>query len=379
MKKLKYYSELVIKSKEVIRTQGLKAFITKVKDRLNGGNINVGQICQLQKQGSDNIETSSDGKHMSAFNISSFSSRNYPHKKSRKVIFATSSGLCNLQCPYCITNRPRINNNLNRDDFSYIFKYLGENIYFVFSGLGDFFCGYPKNEQLLGFLLRHDVSIYLDINGVDIKELGETELEGCEKIDMINISYHFGTMKKQKVLNTWVDSIRKIHLNRINYDIKMVVSPVERDIWDEAILFYRNEVQPITGQRLMLAPDGLIELKDQLSGLKRIAELYKDTVVSLGRESIYKERRFPPAGTLPCPAGSRYFRVLNNGDIMPCELFDGHLQVRLGNLKRRDITTFKRDVYCDYTGFCDCSWATNPRTGLLYKGNTPYFWRKASG
>ena len=43
-----------------------------------------------------------------------------------------------------------------------------ENIYFTFLGLGNFFCGYSAKDQLLRFLLQHDV-IILDINGVDIK------------------------------------------------------------------------------------------------------------------------------------------------------------------------------------------------------------------
>lgn len=359
----------------------MKKFFSNIKKRLFAAEsdtvhmsnfeewFNLGHICQLQaKSGAKVCEVSPDA--------GLFFSRSYPYKEKRKVFFATSSGLCNLKCSYCITDRPSINNNLAVDDFAFIFKHFGENVYFVFSGIGDFFCGYPKNDYLLRFLLEHDVNIYLDINGVDIKELGDPDLEGKEKIDMINVSYHFGAMKRQNLLKGWVSSIRKIQTNNYNYDIKMVASPSEKDILEDAILFYANEVQPITGQRLILVPDGLIDLQTQLPELNGIADMHNEVVMLLGRQSVYKGDRFPEGLSLPCAAGSRYFRIFNNGDIIPCELIGNNIQSRLGNVKRREVMTFNRDVLCSYSRLCDCSWASNPRTGLLNEQGEPYYWRK---
>ena len=338
-----------------------KAFLKMVKDKLRGNHINVSHLYPLQ-----------EGVKSPVSGLNEYSSQNYLFRKEKKGLFVSSSGVCNLKCSYCITSRPCINNNLNKDDFSFIFKYFGENIYFVFSGIGDFFCGYSKKDQLLRFLLQHDIMIsYLDINGVDIKELEHPDLEGKEKINIINISYHFGSMKELKLINRWINSVKKIHENMYNYEIKMVMSPLERDIWGEAILFYRNEVQPITNQKLTLCPDTLVNLEMQYDELTNIVDCYKDTVDIYERERIFRGRRLTAVNTLPCPAGSRYFRIFNNGDIVPCELLADY-KIKLGNLKRKELITFKRDVNCSYTGLCDCGWSTNLGIRGLNEQNEPY-------
>jgi hypothetical protein len=95
---------------------------------------------------------------------------------------------------------------------------------------------------------------------------------------------------------------------------------------------------------------------------------HKDIVNILGRESLFKKTAYPPGTTPPCPAGSRYFRVLNTGEIMPCDL----LSTPLGNVKGKDVITLKGDMPCNLTGFCDCGWAINPRVALLNAQNEPY-------
>jgi hypothetical protein len=301
-----------------------------------------------------------------------FSSR-YENKSDRKVFFVTSSGLCNLNCSYCITGRPRIHSSLGLEDFTFLFDYFGDNIYFIFSGLGDFFCGYSADELLLKFLLGHNVNIFLDINGVDIKELGDPDLPGKEKIDMINVSYHYNTMKNQRLLDRWAESVRKIQANRYKYDIKMVAAPAERDIWNEAVLFYKKEIQPITRQKLCIVPDGLTDLASQCEGLNQLAAKFQEAVFFSGRGAMYKERPDDAASDHSCPAGSRYFRLLHTGDIIPCELF---YPQPLGNLKQKTLSVFRKDVACSYTGFCDCQWATNPGTRLLNERGKPYSWKK---
>ena len=340
----------------------LKLFISMIRDKFQENNIHVSQILKQEK-----------GLQPTVFKINEYLTRHYLYKEKRKGFFVSNSGICNLRCPYCITNRPLVEENLSKDDFAYIFKYFGENIFFVFSGIGDFFCGYKKRDQLLRFLLQHDVIIsYLDINGVEIHELGDPDLKGKEKIDLINISYHYGTMKELKVINRWVNSIKKIHENMYNYEIKMVVSPLEKDRWHEAILFYCQEIYPTAKKKLILCPDTLVNLETQYDELTEIAEFYKDTVDIYKRERIFRGRHLSSTEALPCPAGSRYFRVFNNGDIVPCELLAGYSNIILGNLKRKEFTTFKRDVYCNFTGFCDCGWATNLGIRGLNEEDQPY-------
>jgi hypothetical protein len=154
----------------------------------------------------------------------------------------------------------------------------------------------------------------------------------------------------------------------------MIPSPLEKDLWEEAILFYNKEVLPITGKKLMLFPDtnGSVDLIGQLDELEKIIASHKDTVDILGRESIFKKSNFPPGIAPPCPAGSRYFRIFHTGEIVPCEFLANHFSIRLGNLKRKEVITLKQDVPCNYTGFCDCGWASNPRVRLLNDQNAPY-------
>ena len=134
----------------------LKFFSDKIRAKSQENHINVTQICEVRT----GLLEPSD------LQIDDYLTGDYVYKDKRKGLFVSSSGICNLQCPYCITGCPHVNENLTKDDFASIFKYFGENIFFVFSGIGDFFCGYKEKDQLLRFLLHHDVKIsYLDIPG----------------------------------------------------------------------------------------------------------------------------------------------------------------------------------------------------------------------
>lgn len=295
----------------------------------------------------------------------------YLHKEKRKVFFVAGSGLCNLNCPYCITNRPRVLSSLRKEDFSSIFDHFGENIYFIFSGIGDFFCGYQQNEQLLRFLLQHDVRMVLDINGIEIKELGDRDLEGKDKIDFIDISCHFGTMKKQGLLNKWVDSIRKIHDNGYDYHIKMILSPLERDLWNEGIIFYRDHVFPLTRKKLILSPDYLGNINSQLNEIETISAAYEEIAESLPQYASMESGNFSRGNTPPCPAGNRYFRIDHEGNIIPCDYLSHNLNISLGNTKK-EIASLESDVLCNFRGFCDCGWTAFPRFGLFDEQNKPY-------
>ncbi len=343
----------------------LKSLIAnKWRDLLKGKPLDVGRLprgCGLSQQ----IVSQSDAGYDY---LKGFTSKRYPFFDQHKVINAVSSGVCNLRCSYCITDRPTGNPSLTKEDFSFIFENFGENIYFIISGLGDFFCGYPMEEQLLRFLLKHNVTLYLNTNGVEIRELADSDLEGKEKIQMIDISYHYVAMKERNVLLKWASNIAAIQNGRYNFYLKMVASPGQMDMWEEAIGFYRKEIQPITGQRLTIMPDKLSLQKAALfSALLKLRDDYSDSVMIINRESTEVRQ---PLGD--CPAGSRYFRVFNNGDIVPCEYFQYYTGIRLGNTKRKELVTFTRDVLCGFSDLCDCDWTTKPRAGLRDEYGRPY-------
>lgn len=328
----------------------LNVFTGSFRDKPRKNHINMSDLHPAIQQGAQ----------QPSINLKEYSTRNYLFKRERKGFFVSNSGACNLKCPYCITNRPRKGENLDKEDFAYIFRYFGEDIHFVFSGVGDFFCSYPKEDELLRFILRHDVRIsYLDINGVDIRELDDPELEGRDKIDLINISYHFSTMKDLKLIQKWTDSVTKIHENGYKYEIKMVASHREMTLWEEAVSFYNKEILPITHKKLILCPDTFLSLETQYDDIGRLADSCSGAVDIYEKALIFRGRQLPLNKTLPCAAGSRYFRVFNDGAIVPCEFLANNFNIKLGNVKKKELITLRKNVQCDYTGFCDCGWAAN--------------------
>ena len=139
-------------------------------------------------------------------------------------------------------------------DSSFLFDLLrGQHLIVSSADLARFLLPDTRRDELLLKPLPRDITStpFLTINGVDIKELGDPDLPGKEKIDMINVSYHYNTMKNQRLLDRWAESVRKIQANRYKYDIKMVAAPAEKDIWNEAVLFYKKEIQPITRAEIM--------------------------------------------------------------------------------------------------------------------------------
>lgn len=301
-------------------------------------------------------------------NLKEFVAERYLFKDDRKILFAVSSGVCNLRCSYCTTNRPTGNPSLTKDDFSFIFDKFGENIYFILSGLGDFFVSYPKEQRLLHFLLQHNVNLFLCINGVEIGELAEHDLEGREKIRGLEVSFHYAAMKERKFLTGWLSNITTLQKEGYNFFVKMVFSMDEENIWEEAIDFYKKEIYAITRQRLSITADFLSPKKTALAAaVECIQNKYPDYIM----------RREPERTTVKqplsaCPAGSRYFRVLFNGDIVPCEAFQHFTSFRLGNTKKKEVVAFTRDVLCDISDYCDCGYSSSKLCGLNDESGNRY-------
>ena len=80
----------------------------------------------------------------------------------------------------------------------------------IFSGKGDFFSSYKKQDQLLSFILEHNVEIYLDINGLSIKEYPDLSHDKIMKIKSINLSMHYQQLKERKALKAWARNTKKL-------------------------------------------------------------------------------------------------------------------------------------------------------------------------
>ena len=125
---------------------------------------------------------------------------------------------------------------------------------------------------------------------------------------------------------------------------------------------------------MLVYPDAQVitDAPKHLSSCEELVSGHKDTLELLARSALFKKTDFPPQTYPPCSAGSRYFRVYNSGDIVPCEYLESHAKIHLGNLKKRDVITLKDDVNCNVASGCDCGWSSSPRVVLLNSLNKPY-------
>ena len=108
-----------------------------------------------------------------------------------------------------------------------------------------FFCGYEKNDRLLEYVLERDVTVCFDFNGVLLHELPVLPRNMLDKIQIIDISFHYSAMKRSGVLREWVKNVRTIAelfpSNR--YYVKMILSLKDMELWGEAIAVF-NKAHP---------------------------------------------------------------------------------------------------------------------------------------
>ena len=73
------------------------------------------------------------------------------------IVFASSSGHCNLDCSYCVASPVvKLQPSLTYEDLLFLKERVGGKVFFIFSGRGDFFTGYKKSDRLLARLLDHE-------------------------------------------------------------------------------------------------------------------------------------------------------------------------------------------------------------------------------
>lgn len=271
------------------------------------------------------------------------------------VVFASSSGHCSLDCAYCIVD-PIVKHQptLTYDDFAFLFSQLGGSVFLILSGKGDFFAGYRKPERLLERLLQHDVHVALDINGVMIHELPELPESALAKIRHVNLTLHYAELVKKRALKAWQQNARTI-IERLGGPallLGFILTPSEMALWREALAFYRKAVFEPTGQPLVLIHDVRQPLTGaQAEASQALAQEYVFMVEAIHQEDF--SERFSKYPYVLCPAGSRYFRVWNDGRIVGCPYIEA-LQ-ECGNLKERRFTPKPGPFICHTAKYCDCN------------------------
>ncbi|MHB8798016.1 MAG: hypothetical protein ACYDBY_06075 [Thermoanaerobaculia bacterium] len=269
------------------------------------------------------------------------------------VVFCSSAGHCQLDCDYCIIH-PVVKRepSLVYEDLRYFLDEVGTRTFFIFSGKGDFFAGYPKRDRFLDRLLDHDVEVALDVNGVLLNEYPELSEEKLAKVRAINLTLHYRQVKDKRVEKAWEANARTIlERHRGELILGTILSPLLSDLWDEGLAYYRDTVFAATGRKIWAIRDCdrpfdpaqeelFATLLERYSGI--VEKEHKDDFSApfAGKEAVL------------CPAGRDYFRIWNDGRVQGCPWIPGLAD--LGNVKERRLERRSAPFRCTTPRFCDC-------------------------
>ena len=270
------------------------------------------------------------------------------------LFFVSSSGHCTLECPYCIIDPiAKKEPSLNSRDMTFLLDYFQKKAFLAFSGKGDFFAGYKGSERFLEQILKRDVEIGLDINGVLIHEFAELPEEHIGKIRYVNLTMHYQQLKKMNLLNVWAKNAR-ILIDKKSDEMLLgtIFSSALKNCWEESLCFYEKEIFQETGKTLTMIKDINASFNNGDEALLlSLRKKFTDMAVSIHQEDFSKI--FPEGTAVLCPAGKAYFRIWNNGDVQGCPMIPA--LSRLGNLKEREISV-KEDFFpCRQPMYCDCN------------------------
>lgn len=285
----------------------------------------------------------------------------------KSVFFISSSGHCSLDCVYCIIN-PVVKHqpSLNFEDIRFLVDSVGNRSLLAFSGKGDFFAGYKKNDRLLESVLGLDVEVALDVNAVMIHEFPEIADELLRKIRYVNMTMHYRQLKDKNALAVWKKNveivIRRMRAVGVLQEnaaadeegllVDFVASPLEAALWNEALDFYRENIFAVTGQKLVVVRDVNIAFdSDYGSRFDALCERYGDMLKYSHSEDF--AAKFAKYQYVDCPAGVDYFRVWNDGAIEGCPYIDERKQC--GNAKERKFVRYEKNFRCSTPKYCDCS------------------------
>lgn len=278
-----------------------------------------------------------------------------PFAEDETIVFASSSGHCNLDCSYCVVQPvAKHQPSLTYEDLRFVLDSLGGRVFFIFSGSGDFFAGYRQRERLLARLLEHDnVRVALDINGVSVHCVDELSATQLGRIAHVNLTFHYKQLVAHRALQVWLDNALSLlcKLDGPDFHLNMVLSPAEHDLWEEALTWYAANVAAPTGKRLVLIND-VNRPFDEIheASLQRVHSRFAEVIRSVRRGNF--EALFDTFDRASCPAGQAYLRLRNDGRIDACPNV-AQLQ-SIGNAKLRTLRLRSDPFECRDVRHCDC-------------------------
>ena len=274
------------------------------------------------------------------------------------VFFVNSSGHCTFDCSYCIINPiAKKQASINYEDIRFLLESMGNRKAFLaFSGVGDFFAGYARNDRFLDRILDHDIEVALDINGAIIQEFADLSEQKVARIKYINLTMHYHEIRVRRSFDQWSRNAKCLigrRYEEIHPDY--IVTPAYRDEWEEALRFYRDQVYAETGKPLVLVRDINRPLsEEEESQLQELGRQFGEMIGGLHKEDFAAV--FEGRPEVLCPAGQKYFRIWNDGRVQGCPNLPDVASVSdNGNLKERRLRVNDAPFLCSMAKFCDCN------------------------
>lgn len=304
-------------------------------------------------QGPENMSTGSDNRIPVELPLDDMRIR---FRAGETVWFVSSSGHCNLDCSYCIIQPvAKHKPSLGLQDLRFLLDKATGPSFFIFSGIGDFFAGYKRDDRLLTQLLQDERTggVALDINGVVIHCLEDLPVDLRPKIRHLNLTFHYQQLVDHKALKLWARNALHLlqTLDGPDLFVNFILSPPEAPVWAEALAWYRTHVFQPAGKPLILIADvnrPFGEAEEQV--LRQLQSQQADLVHSVRRGGF--EPVFEPFDHVRCGAGSSYFRVWNDGRIDACPNVPTFQAA--GDTRARTILLRQEPVACNDLRHCDC-------------------------
>jgi len=239
----------------------------------------------------------------------------------------------------------------------FLFESFGDNFLLCFSGQGDFFAGGKLSNQT-EHLLQYNVRVYLDFNGALVNELFEIEPILLDKVLHFDVSFHYETMLEKGVLETWADNTCTLSqtIDASKWDVKGVVAMSNIEQLKEKLDYYAKKIYPITKKQLYLTLDDFDNaiysspvIKFINSTIARYPEGIRQSVFQPKEGNQKTNEQVNITATdkeLFCPAGSLFFKVKLDGDVLPCNKLGNDHHIKIGNLKARKLSFLTQLIPC---------------------------------
>jgi len=293
-------------------------------------------------------------------------------ERDETIVFASSSGHCNLDCSYCIISPiAKHQLSLSYDDLRFVLDQLTGRVFMIFSGTGDFFAAQRRDDRLLTRLLEDPrLSVALDINGVVVHCIDTLPAEALARIRQVNLTVHYQQLVDHNALRHWQRNALML-LQRLEpvVCVNMILSPPEQAVWEPALEWYEANVHRESPKPLHLIQDvnrPLTAADDNV--IAHLQQRFGSMIRSVRRGSFAQV--FEPFDYVTCPAGQEYFRIWHDGRIQACPnvpaLHD------CGHAKERRFAPRTAPIDCHDARHCDCYHIASAGKMVFHRaGQTP--------